>query len=299
MVTAADDPHEPERAAPRPRVVTVILSHDSVATLRQTVSRVTAQTAAVGRVVVVDNGSTDGTVEYLRSLGDSVTSLELAENLGVGAGHNRGWSLALEDVTTDLLWVLEHDTWPEPDCLARLIETRAEFGRRGVRVGAVVPRQTLPSDPHELPGRTEPWLHPRLTFNGVLLTKVAVLEVGFLREDFFVGHEDREYAVRLLRAGFAIVKDPHAVVEHRHRGVSTGARPGIVRSFYGVRNDAYLRVHVLGERWGRFRVVARSLAAAVRTVLLEDRKRARLRARLRATVEGLRGDLGRRDEIFT
>ncbi|MBL8827716.1 MAG: glycosyltransferase family 2 protein, partial [Planctomycetaceae bacterium] len=70
------------------------------------------------QIVVVDNASHDGTVEWLRENHPQVAVLELPENLGFAGGNNRGWEWAAErfpsvkylalvnqDVTVDLNWL--------------------------------------------------------------------------------------------------------------------------------------------------------------------------------------------------
>src|SRR5438045_4031410 len=99
----------------RADVCAVVLSFNSLATLRDVVAGILGGTIVPGRVIVVDNASTDGTPEWL--VGDapaSVEAMQMRENVGVGAGHMAGWRRALEDRGCRWVWGLEHDSIPAP-----------------------------------------------------------------------------------------------------------------------------------------------------------------------------------------
>jgi GT2 family glycosyltransferase len=116
--------------------------------------------------------------------------------------------------------------------------------------------------------------------------------VGALREDFVIGHEDREYALRLDGAGWLVIKDKSARVTHENKAARRRSRPSVVRGYYGNRNEAYLLVHVRHDRWSRVQVLGRTVVGVVRAVVRERPRLARARARIRASIDGLRGDLG-------
>jgi GT2 family glycosyltransferase len=287
-----------ERRVTRDHVVAVILAHEAIDKVPAVIAAVHAQTVAPAHIVVVDNGSTDGTAEWLRAQ-PGLHAVCLDANLGVGAGHNRGWTAAraLDAGGASLLWSLEHDTIPEPACLERLLGTLAAERAQDGRVAAVVPVQVLPNQHITDPG-APPYHHSTLTFNGTLLSTDALDAAGPIREDFFIGQEDREFALRLRSAGYVIVIDPEALVVHGNKGARFRARPSVLRSYYSNRNEAYLIVHVRHERLGRLRVIARTVGGVGRALMRDQSKGARVRARLRATVDGLRGDLGRKHYPF-
>ena len=281
------------------RIIASILSYNSIETLLRTLETVNAQTVQPDRVVVIDNGSRDGTVDELRASWPSVEVVALEQNLGVGAGHNTGWRVALEDPTVDAIWALEHDSWPADTCLARLLETWRNCEHRGPPVGAVHPRQIVP-------GKTAP-MHAAamgpvtsrlLHLNGALLPAAALHAVGLLREDFFVSHEDRELGWRMASAGWQTVWDGGAIVVHENYADARHTRRTVARRYYGWRNDAYLRINVFHERRAILNVLGGTGVTLVRVLRRGPSRSAYLRARARATVDALRGNLGRKDYAF-
>ena len=68
-------------------------------------------------ILVVDNGSTDGSVEFLKSRFPQVRILELERNHGFSVGNNRG----IEKVNTDLVVLLNNDMSVDPDFLEPLL----------------------------------------------------------------------------------------------------------------------------------------------------------------------------------
>jgi rhamnopyranosyl-N-acetylglucosaminyl-diphospho-decaprenol beta-1,3/1,4-galactofuranosyltransferase len=282
-----------------PRVLACILSHNSVETLRRTLETVAAQTLRPGRIVVVDNASADGTVEEVRAMWPQVEVLALPENLGVGAGHNAGWRLALDDPAIEAVWALEHDTWPTPGCLEHLVATWRANDRPVLPVGAVHPRQVVPGGEERAmaaPGPTG--ASPLLHLNGALLPVAALRAVGLLREDFFVSHEDRELGWRLVAAGWLAIHDGDAIVVHRNYADARGSRQSVFRRYYGWRNDAYVRVKVRHDRLARVAVIGGTILTSARILRSGPRRWAYLHARVRATVDALRADLGAKNYRF-
>ncbi len=102
------------------RVVASILVFDNPHGVVEVLRCLGRQTVTPDAVVVVDNGSR---VPLGPEVGDRVDRLERSDvNLGVGGGHNLGVRTAVESFGADHVWVLEHDTFPEDDCLERLLE---------------------------------------------------------------------------------------------------------------------------------------------------------------------------------
>jgi rhamnopyranosyl-N-acetylglucosaminyl-diphospho-decaprenol beta-1,3/1,4-galactofuranosyltransferase len=275
-------------------VIASVLSFNSVETLPRVINGIESQTRPPDRVIIIDNGSDDPTVRYLRQLPPRYEVIYLPENVGLGAGHNTGWREAMKEADCRFIWTLENDSIPPADCLERLMELANQLEEEAVPFGAVRPRQVHPDAPTP-PRATEPHISTRLTFNGTLIPRHTVHRIGMIREDFFIDQDDWEFAHRLASAGLPIYVDPRATIFHLGKGRRSSS---ILRAYYRVRNKTYLRKSIERNPLAVPEALLRSGAAIVRTLIKEDKKRSRIKARVAATRDGLKGDLGKKDYEF-
>ncbi len=97
--------------------------------VRQAVSSALAQTGVDLELLVIDNASTDGTVDIVRELDDPRLRL-LRNETNIGAGRN--WSRCLSEARGDLVKILCADDWLYPGSLARQAAVLDDPGNRGV-----------------------------------------------------------------------------------------------------------------------------------------------------------------------
>jgi len=282
-------------------ITATILAHGEPESLERVLSCLDAQTHPLKRVLVLDNASPDAPPLKEVAGRHGVELIRAEENLGVGGGHERLIRSALADPSVSHVWVLEHDSFAEPDCLARIVETSETLRREGARVGAVFAH--LERNAEEAAGRSvnvdaAPRRDARFTFNGVLFPRATIEEVGFPRADFFVGNEDWEYASRLGRAGLHAYESPRALMLHPTKGNRRfNVRPSVLRSYYSTRN------------WMRYDIERRPVVGTVRAcvfcaaslgsiLLRDDRKLVRMAARVTATHDAVRNRMGRREYWF-
>jgi len=162
-------------------------------------------------LIVVGNGADAG------PLPSGVTSLRLAENVGVAGGRNAGVAACGGDVVL----FLDDDGWyPEPAALGNRVAARfaADPGL------AVLSLRV--TDPDGRPGGR--WHVPRLrasdperssvvtTFAGgaCAIRRSAYLEAGGQPEAFFFGHEETDLAWRLMDLGYRLEYDAQGVLHH-------------------------------------------------------------------------------------
>jgi glycosyltransferase involved in cell wall biosynthesis len=110
-----------------PRVSVVVPAYNSAAHIRETLEGALAQTHADREVIVVDDGSTDGTGDVVASFGSVVQYLR-QPNAGVGAARNHGFRLS----TGDFLAFLDADDIWSPDFLARSLDVLARNPQSGL-----------------------------------------------------------------------------------------------------------------------------------------------------------------------
>ncbi|KMN16118.1 glycosyltransferase [Pseudomonas weihenstephanensis] len=123
-----------KRLSPNVSVVTV--NYNGKAFLRELIASLLRQTYIPAEIIVVDNASNDGSVEFLREEFPSVKVLRSEVNLGFAGGNNLGVSAA----TSPLLALINNDTVVSDTWLEGLVGTWTQRTAAGERVGAVSPK---------------------------------------------------------------------------------------------------------------------------------------------------------------
>jgi GT2 family glycosyltransferase len=200
-----------------PRVSVVMITHNRVEETLRSLDRL-VRLPERPRIVVVDNGSDDGTAAAIAGRLPDVEVLRLEENLG-GAGRNLG----VERVDTPFVAFCDDDTWWEPGSLrlaADLLEAHPRLATVTGRIlvgpeGREAPicleleNSPLPSEPG-LPGR------PLLGFlaGASVARRSALREAGGFHRRFFVGGEEQLLAADLATRGWGMRYVPEIVVHH-------------------------------------------------------------------------------------
>lgn len=268
-----------------------------------TVDLVRTLVAAGCRTLVVDNGSTgaDGVLERCAEVGGEQRRLD--RNRGVAAALNA----ALGELGADTEWLLtfDQDSSIDSDYVMRLSRSAAGADRDIAIVAPVVldarTGRVLQGDPT---ART-PKEVPRVITSGAMCRVAALSAVGGLRDDLFIDYVDFDVCLRLRSAGWRIQVDPRVTLSH---SIGRGAEcriGGVMirtsnhaadRQYYKYRN--FLLLLRAGTLRGDRRWAARSAASLawtpVRVALLEDDRRAKLRAVAHGVRDGLRGRGGPR-----
>ena len=183
-------------------------------------------TAELAGIVVIDNASTDGTTQWLADQ-PGIRGVTLTQNLGGAGGFHEGMRIGLEG-GADLLWLMDDDGMPDPDCLASLLEHRDDLDFWGPLVVDEAEPERLVF-PIRLPGGTRV-VHALsdvraasvegrideivIPFNGVLVTRELATRIGLPRSEFFIWGDDHEYRLRAEKAGARIATVVDATVRH-------------------------------------------------------------------------------------
>jgi len=185
-------------------------------------------------VMIVDNGSSDGSEARIRDQFPEHTLIINSENIGFSAGNNIGIQRSLKDGAKYVL-LLNNDTEVAPDFLRILVETVEADPRIGA-AGPIIYYHEQPQTVWSAGGNLD-W-SGRAQMIGLneidsgqfagsyqdvdfvsgcaLLVKTTVLErVGMLDERFFNYFEETEWCVRIRRSGYRIVNAPNARIWHK------------------------------------------------------------------------------------
>jgi len=185
-------------------------------------------------IVVVDNGSVDGSQEEIRRTHPGVTLLETGTNLRYAGGNNAGIRLALEK-GADQIMLLNNDTTVDPEFLGALTDTL----QLSADTGIVAPKILYSAKPGcvwyaggEISFWTGTMHHRGIRENDdgrfdlpcetgyasgccLLAKKSTVERIGLLDESYFMYSEDADWCMRARRAGFRIMYEPRARIWHK------------------------------------------------------------------------------------
>jgi len=224
-----------ERIEPAPNVAIVILNWNDGAATIACLEALRATGYQNRTIIVIDNGSTDGSAQRIRTSGP-VEIVTNPTNLGYTGGVNVGIGRALAS-GADYVWLLNSDATTRPDVLSRLVAA-AEADER---IGLVSPVFHDPGQPEVAEfclGRFDPasryasqtddpataraWQenHPGevvVPGTALLIRRRLIETIGVLDPAFFAYVEDVDYCLRALNAGFRVVGVPDAVVLHKFK----------------------------------------------------------------------------------
>jgi GT2 family glycosyltransferase len=228
---------EPESPG-APTVHVVLVTLNGWEDTRSCLHALQKQTYPRVQLHLVDNASTDGTVEKVRREFPNVTVYPQQQNLGFAAGCNVALRVARQQGGYALL--LNNDTCFGPtlvECLVDHVRNAPDAGLLAPRINFAEPetmvwstgygqnRLTLEKQgghdgqpEQSVPG--SPIEREYLLGTALLISPDVLREVGLLDERFFFTYEDLDYSIRTRQAGFRLLCIPNAVVWHKVSGTA-------------------------------------------------------------------------------
>lgn len=219
-----------------PDVAVIIPAYQAESTLGAALASIAGQSRLPAEVVIGDDGSSDATIEVARSWGDQLP-IEVVRgdrNLGpAGARH-----LAISRSSSGLIALLDADDVWFPDHLESMMDARAgtHDGLASADVLRWIPGRAIAAkalsagSPLPAPGAQLRWL---LRANNLsiasLFSRQRYDEVGGFRSQF-VGTEDWDLWIRMVRAGAAVVRPDHPTVLYRLREGSVSSADAMVQA---------------------------------------------------------------------
>ncbi len=208
--------------------------------LQLCLSSIFAQTYPNFEIILVDNGSTDGSQALVREQFPDVRLIALRENVGFARGNNVGISAS----TADYIATINNDTKVDPNWLTALVETAEANPQVGMcaakllfwdrpdiinSAGICLDRAGIAWD--RLGGQpdTPAQINPIPVFGAsggaALYRRTMLNEIGLFDEDFFAYLEDVDLAWRAQLAGWDCLYVDTAVILHRHSATAVEGSP--------------------------------------------------------------------------
>ncbi|MCC6694281.1 MAG: glycosyltransferase family 2 protein [Candidatus Hydrogenedentes bacterium] len=236
----------------KPLVHVLVINWNGQEHLYECFDALCQNTYANARFVLVDNGSTDSSVDLVRNeFGHDprVEILECGANLGWSGGNNRGMEHALTS-RAGYVFLLNNDTAVAPDCIEQLVS----FAEAHPAAGGVAPKMLLFDQPDIINsigvdcslvgvgwdiglGRVDgpAWCEPRrvlgLCGGACLIRCEALHKTGLLPEDFDIYLDDLDLSLRLWDVGYEVWSCPAATVLHKF-SATMGEGANLRRKYY-------------------------------------------------------------------
>ena len=266
------------------------------------------------KVIVVDNASTDGSPQRIKSIYPQVTLIENEENLGFVRGSNIGIVYALAQDAAYIL-LLNNDTTVHRDLLKELVSAAEKDHKTGI----VGPKIYFYHKPETLWfagsvfkayfGKTrqvgfgerdegqydEAREVPFITGCALMFKAEVARQIGLLDPDYYHSNEDVDFCLRARKAGFRVLFVPQAKVWHKVASASGGTSSPLYL-YYPYRNRFLLmKKHGCWYHWPSF--MLHYLLSALKNLasLLARGNCSGGRAVLLGVWDSLRGRYGKKD----
>lgn len=223
-----------------PLISVIILNWNGKQFLEPCLDSLAVQTCQDFETILVDNGSSDGSIEFIRERYPGVKLVVLPENVGFATGNNRGFDVS----SGEFIVTLNNDTRVDPAFLAKLVapvQANAGVGMVAAKmvnyyitdeidsVGLAVAVNGLGYNVGVAQKDQGQFAQEAEVFGpcggAALYRREMLAAVGFFDDDFFAYYEDFDLAWRCRLAGWKAMAAPEAVVYHVHSATSGEGSP--------------------------------------------------------------------------
>lgn len=183
-------------------------------------------------IIAVDNGSTDGTRDYLSELGESIKTVLLDRNYGI-EGYNKGFELSQGNI----IIVLDDDSHIDTDTIERARETFSKEPNLGILAFKIVNKDGKRFNTWHIPAQDMYQESFAFVGCGFAIRKNIFREIGFYPREFFLYHNEIAVAINVKLLGYKIIFDPLCIAIHRTSGQQ---RDPSRRIYYTLKNSLVL-----------------------------------------------------------
>lgn len=218
-----------------PEMSVIVVNWNGKHFLEDCLSALRRQTFCDFETILVDNGSNDGSVEYVRNHFPELELVSLQENTGFTGANIAGYARAKgdlivllnNDTEVDSFWLEQihqaSSEYPEAGsfaCKMMYFDERERVENCGFDIGVAGMIVDLGRDEMDGPD----WAVPRKVFGGcggaVAYRRRMLEDVGFLDPDFFIFFEDVDLSFRAQLRGYECIYLPQCIVYHRYRATT-------------------------------------------------------------------------------
>lgn len=307
------------------RICTVVVTFNRYQLLTECLDALLEQTLKTD-ILVVDNASTDGTLNKIEEDGylnsEYIIYKRLEKNLGGAGGFHYGVKYALEN-NYDYVWLMDDDAEPETNCLEVLLKnidsqysayapktligtkekneiSLSGYGHRGFFDYA----NCLPSFSRPMPKESyekETCEIEMASFVGILVPISSVKKIGLPENKFFIHHDDMEYSLRLLSLGKILMVNSVSIYHKEKRAEEKCEKTFLIfkknrirfdklwLKYFGLRNSIYVAFKYGKGLKKYFSAVNIYLTLIKDIILYDDNKWIRIKFASNSFFDGVRG----------
>ena len=254
-----------------PKVLCVVVTYNRLIDLKVCIVALRSQTISGIDILVINNGSSDGTREWIDSQNDIMAIHQ--DNLGGAGGFYTGMKYMM-DHHYDYLVMMDDDGIPDKDEIKELVQSYDEIKKmegKDIILNALV----IDKDDHLYTsfnwargsGRSKVVeelkkiqyfedIHP---FNGTLVSREVIEKIGLIKKEMFIWGDEKEYMARAIHNGIGLFTMTSAIHYHpKERGVLGNIIPFVSKykivlkpkrfSHYFYRNEAFVYSHYPEKR---------------------------------------------------
>lgn len=234
------------------KIAVVVVTYNRLTYLKKCILALHRQSRKIDTIYVINNGSTDGTTEWLETQTGLTTVNQ--DNTGGAGGFYRGLKEAFHN-EHDLIWAMDDDVNPTENCLETLIQNIPNTGGiacpRRLMNGKTYISETLHFNfknpfaslkkrltTNDMDGKDTIPLED-MAFEGPLISSSVIAKIGLPEKGLFIFWDDSEYAYRAFSAGFPITYCTKAILIKED---IIGNKPSATRSWkypYTLRNEVF------------------------------------------------------------
>lgn len=270
----------------------VVVTYNRLQLLKEVIESLRAQTMKDYDIVIVNNGSTDDTPNWLEKQADIITITQ--ENLGGAGGFHTGMKYVAEH-GYEYCWVMDDDVVCNPTALEELIKAYNTVPEAGFVCSRVVGINGKPmntptalgaykdgdyTDTFELVNEHQMVRVTTATFVSVLINTNIIKKIGLPYKEFFIWGDDTEYTRRISKDYRCYVACKSEVLHKRviQKALSfyeeTDERR-LQNYFYMIRNTNYLKYRDLSKR-AKLGMIRRGYQESFKFWLKGDKTRAKV-----------------------
>ena len=248
------------------KITAVVVIFNRLKLLQRVIASLQKQSVHIHDIIIVNNGSTDGTKEWL----DKQNKLHIIhqENVGGSGGFYRGIQEASK-TECDWIWCMDDDVFPSEHCLENLLI----YASKDNKIGIACPHRLMSGKTFTGEAKTLNLSNPfkdmhdnglmpedveanetvdivGMAFEGPLIKKEVVEKIGLPNKELFILYDDTDYSYRTILEGYRVIVVRDALMDKYDFQSQSSYREDKIKNkwklAYHVRNTAYF-----GHRYGK------------------------------------------------